>query len=115
MQYNEIIYLINLVKTEDEIGNYIPSSETRKKCFAKRQSVKLGEYYNAIEVGLTPSCEFVIKRLNYNGESELEWNNERYQVIRTVDPKNKFDIVLVCSKRIGITDNYNVSPISAWG
>lgn len=102
MEYNEIIYLINLVKTEDEIGNHIKSSETRKKCYAKKQSVKTSEYYNAVEVGLSPTCEFVIKRLNYTGESELEWNNERYQVIRTIDPKNKFDIVLVCSKKIGI-------------
>ena len=102
MKYSEIIYLINLVKTEDEIGNCLTSSETRNKCYAKRQSVKTGEYYSAVEVGLTPNCEFVIKRLNYNGESELEWNNERYQIIRTIDPKNKFDIVLVCTKRIGV-------------
>ncbi len=102
MEYNEIIYLLNIVKTEDEIGNVIKSSETRNKCYAKKQSVKTGEYYNAVEVGLTPNCEFVIKKLNYNGEEELEWQNERFQVIRTIDPKNKFDIVLVCAKRIGV-------------
>lgn len=102
MEYSEIIYLLNLVKTEDEIGNFIKSSETRNKCYAKRQSVKTGEYYNAVQIGLSPNCEFVIKRLNYSGEEELEWNNERYQIIRTIDPKNKFDIVLVCSKKIGV-------------
>ena len=102
MEYSEIIYLINLVETEDEIGNFIKSSETRNKCYAKKQSVKTSEYYNAVEVGLSPTCEFVIKKLNYNGEDELEWNDERYQVIRTIDPKNKYDIVLVCSKRIGV-------------
>ncbi len=102
MNYSEIIYLIKQVKYMDDIGNYLPSSETKQKCYAKKQSVKIGEYYSAIEVGLTPNCEFVIKRLNYNGESELEWNNERYQVLRTIDPKNKFDIVLVCSKKIGV-------------
>lgn len=102
MEYSEIIYLISLVKTEDEIGNIINSSETNKKCYAKKQSVKTNEFYSAVEVGLTPSAEFVIKRLNYDGEEELEWNNERYQVIRTIDPKNKFDIVLVCARKIGI-------------
>ena len=102
MEYSEIIYLISLVKTEDEIGNIIKSSETSNKCYAKKQSVKTNEFYSAVEVGLTPSCEFVIKRLNYNGEEEVEWNNERYQVIRTIDPKNKFDIVLVCARKIGI-------------
>lgn len=102
MEYSEIIYLINLVKTEDEIGNIIDSSETRIKSYAKKQSVKTNEFYSAVEVGLTPSCEFVIKRLNYNGEPEIEWNNERYMVIRTIDPKNKFDIVLVCARKIGV-------------
>lgn len=103
MEYSEIIYLITEVKREDEIGNTIPSSYASKKCYAKKQSVRQNEFYSAVEVGLTPSVEFVIKRLNYNGEQEVEWNNTRYQVIRTVDPKNKFDIVLVCARKIGVT------------
>ena len=102
MKYSEIIYLINLGKEEDAIGNIITSSESRFKSYAKKQSVKLNEFYSAVEVGMTPSCEFVIKRLNYHGEEELEWNNERYQIMRTVDPKDKFDIVLVCGKKIGV-------------
>ena len=102
MQYSEIIYLINIVKEEDEIGNILSSSETMNKCYAKKQSIRTNEFYNAVEIGLKPTCEFVIKRLNYSGETELVWNNKRYQIIRTVDPKNKFDIVLICSKKIGI-------------
>ena len=102
MEYSEIIYLMSEVLEEDEIGNTITSSSTSNKCYAKKQSVRTNEFYNASMVGLTPSCEFIIKRLNYNGESELEWNNDRYEIIRTIDPKNKFDIVLVCSKKIGV-------------
>lgn len=102
MEYTEIIYLISKVKGEDDIGNITSSSETSKKCYAKKQSIRTNEFYNAIEVGITPSVEFVIKRLNYNSEEEIEWNGDRYSIIRTADPKNKFDIVLVCSKKIGI-------------
>lgn len=102
MQYSEIIYLISQRKEEDEIGNIISSSDSFIKCYAKKQSLRTNEFYSAVEIGLTPTCEFVVKRLNYNGEEELEWNNERYQIIRTIDPKNKFDIVLVCSRKIGI-------------
>jgi SPP1 family predicted phage head-tail adaptor len=102
MDYSEIIYLISYEKTEDDIGNQLSSSPLLKKCYAKKQSVKTSEYYNAVAVGMNPSAEFVIKRLNYNGEIELKWNNEIYSVNRTVDPKNKFDIVLVCSKKIGV-------------
>lgn len=102
MQYQEIIYLISKVEGVDDIGNDVSTSETKKKCYAKAQSVKTNEFYSAVEVGLTPSMEFVVKRLNYNGEDEIEWNGTRYSVIRTIDPKNKFDIVLVCSKKIGV-------------
>lgn len=102
MEYSEIIYLIKLVKEEDDIGNVISSLETKTKCYAKKQSLRTNEFYSAVEVGLTPSCEFVIKKLNYNGQEEIEWNKERYQVIRTIDPKNKFDIVLICARKIGI-------------
>ena len=102
MEYSEIIYLINLVKEADSIGNIVSTSESQVKCYAKKQSVKTNEFYSAVGVGLTPSAEFVIKRLNYDGQEELEWNNERFQVIRTIDPKNKFDIVLVCARKIGI-------------
>lgn len=102
MEYSEIIYLINETREEDAIGNVVASSSSRTKCYAKKQSLRTNEFYNATQVGLTPSCEFVIKRLNYNGETELEWQNTIYSVIRTVDPKNKFDIVLVCSKKMGL-------------
>ena len=105
MDYSEIIYLLNETITEDEIGNTISSSNTSTKCYAKKQSVRTNEFYNATMTGLTPSCEFVIKRLNYNGEDTIKWNNQLYSVIRTIDPKNKFDIVLVCSRKIGIKED----------
>lgn len=104
MEYQEIIYLVSNTKEEDEIGNIITSSFQLNKIYAKKQSVRTNEFYSAVETGLTPSIEFVIKRLDYDGQTELEWNNKRYSVIRTVDPKNKFDIVLVCARKIGINE-----------
>lgn len=105
MEYTEIIYLRKEAITKDDIGNTISSLTSSNKCYAKKQSIRTNEFYNATMTGLTPSCEFVIKRLNYNGESELEYNNEIYSVIRTIDPKNKFDIVLVCSRKIGVNQS----------
>lgn len=108
MEYQEIIYLVNKVLEEDEIGNVKTSSFTLTKRYAKRQSVRTNEYYSAVETGLTPSVEFVMKRLDYDGQMELDYNNKRYMVIRTIDPKNKYDIVLVCARKIGI-NNVQVS------
>ena len=104
MEYQEIIYLVNEIQEEDDIGNSISSSFQLAKRYAKMQSVRTNEFYSAVETGLTPSVEFVMKRLDYNGQLELEWNNKRYSIIRTVDPKNKFDIVLVCARKIGVNE-----------
>lgn len=104
MEYSEIIYLQSQTMEKDDIGNTIPSSTISNKCYAKKQSVRTNEFYNATMTGLTPSCEFIIKKLNYKGETELLWNNTLFEIIRTVDPKNKFDIVLVCAKKIGIKE-----------
>lgn len=102
MEYTEVIYFITKITEEDDIGNNVSSSETSRKCYAKTQSVRTNEFYNAVENGYNPSIEFVIKKLNYNNEEEIKYNNERYSIIRVVEPKNKFDIVLVCSKKIGV-------------
>lgn len=102
MEYTEIIYLVSKVLEEDEIGNVKTSSFTLTKRYAKKQSVRTNEYYSAVESGLTPSVEFVMKRLDYDGQMELDYNNKRYVVIRTIDPKNKYDIVLVCARKMGI-------------
>lgn len=102
MEYSEIIYLVSKTLEEDDIGNITTSSFQLTKRYAKKQSVRTNEYYSAVESGLTPSVEFVMKRLDYDGQMELEYNNKRYMVIRTIDPKNKYDIVLVCARKIGI-------------
>lgn len=102
MEYSEIIYLYSETIGEDEVGNQISTLSQPNKSYAKKQSVRTNEFYNATMNGLTPSMEFVIKRLNYSGETLVEWNNTLYEVIRTIDPKNKYDIVLVCAKKIGI-------------
>lgn len=104
MEYTEIIYLVSNTKEEDEIGNIITSSFQLTKRYAKKQSVRTNEFYSAVETGLTPSVEFVMKRLDYDGQMELDWNRQRYSVIRTIDPKNKYDIVLVCARKIGVNE-----------
>ena len=106
MEYSEIIYLVSKTIEEDAIGNVITSSFKLTKRYAKKQSVRTNEYYSAVETGLTPSIEFVMKRLDYDGQMELDYDNKRYSVIRTIDPKNKFDIVLVCARKIGINEEH---------
>lgn len=104
MEYTEIIYLVEKKKSEDNIGNVLFSDKLSEKIYAKKQNVKTNEYYNAVAVGKNPTVEFAIKKINYSNEAELDWNDERYSIIRTVEPKNKFDIVLICEKKIGVSN-----------
>ena len=105
MEYTEVIYLITKTEGVDDIGNHISTSETSKKSYAKKQSVKTSEFYNALIAGYKPTVELVIKSSNYSGEKELKWNNQRYSIIRTIDPKNKFDIVLICEPKTGVNNS----------
>ena len=102
MEYTEIIYLIDEKIIEDDVGNILSSSISSKKKYAKKQSVRSNEFYNAVKVGITPTIEFVMKRFDYNSEQEVDWNHKRYSVIRTADPNNKFDIVLICTEKLGV-------------
>ena len=101
MQYTEILYLISKTESKDEIGNII-FSEQEKKVYAKKNKVGSKEFYNAAAVGIVPTAELQIKLSNYNGETEVKYNERRYSVIRTV-PINRMDIILV----IGIKQGAN--------
>ena len=51
MEYTEIIYLMRRSVELDDIGNNISSNfETRFKCYAKKQSVRTNEFYNATQI-----------------------------------------------------------------
>lgn len=102
MEYSEIIYLLSETTEFDDIGNSVASSVVSSKCYAKKQSIRTNEFYSAANAGYKLTCEFIIKRLNYNNQRELIWNGKHYDIVRTTDPKNKFDIVLICSEKIGV-------------
>ena len=100
MEYTEKLTLIGITTSQDEIGN-ITSTETETEVFAKPNVVGTREFYNAMMVGIKPQAELQIRKLNYSGQEEVEYNGVRYSVIRTI-PKGKFDIVLVIGQKQGV-------------
>ena len=100
MLYTEILYLIKQTQTQDNIGNII-TEESKSKVYAYKKSVATKEYYTAVSVGITPTAEFQLRLSNYNNETEVEHNNIRYSVIRTI-PKGRTDIVLVVGIKQGV-------------
>ena len=100
MKYTEILYLIKQTNYQDEIGNVI-HNEQQNKVYAKKNVVGSKEFYNAVAVGITPTAELQIKKLNYNDEEEAIYNNKRYFVIRTI-PKGTNDLILVLGIKTGV-------------
>lgn len=100
MEYTEIIYLVKKIDSSDLVGNLI-SEESFTKCYAKEKVVGTKEFYNAVSVGITPTAELKIKRLNYSNEEELIWNDKRYSIVRTL-PIGNMDMILVLSEKQGV-------------
>lgn len=106
MKYTEVIYLLKKNLISDDIGNnYYDNSSNKKKVYAFMQKVGTNEFYNALAVGLKPSYEFRIRLSNYNNETQVEYNNQVYDVIRTIPDKRNNEIVLVLGLKIGINDD----------
>lgn len=101
MEYTREITLVKLTNIQDSIGQVV-QTETQRNIMAKESYVGTKEFYSALSVGLKPSSELIIRKIDYDNETELIFNGIRYSVIRTLT-KGAFDIVLV----IGIKEGNN--------
>jgi len=81
MRFKDVIYLISVTITEDEIGNQI-ETPVERMVYANEYSVSANEYYNAAVVGLRPSKTFEIYSFEYQNEGKLKHNNVLYRIIR---------------------------------
>lgn len=96
--YNHELTLIKQIETEDELGNQI-YEEKPTTVLCKFKSIGRNEFYSASTAGLKPEKVFVIHGYEYNQESLVEFEGERYSVVRTYT--NDFEeIELVCGRKI---------------
>lgn len=82
MTYDHELTLIKHGWVEDDIGGQIPV-ETRTTILCQVKSVSRAEFYGAAQAGLRPAIVFVIHECEYSGEQEVEFEGDRYKVIRT--------------------------------
>lgn len=75
------IFLISEAKTQNEIGEWI-SAETKRQVYANLQSVTASEWFNASQIGLAPEYRFTMFGPDYNGESVVEYNGDRFAIYR---------------------------------
>ena len=79
---DDVIYLIS--ENPEAHGVFASTTETKKQCYCRVESVSRSEFYRARENGIEPELVFVLSEYaDYNGEKIVEHNGKRYRVIRT--------------------------------
>lgn len=79
-------------------GVFEPVTETLREVAAESRSVGMQETYTAMSQGLRPSVSFKLALAeDYQNEKELEWNGERYRILRTYRAGD--GIELTCERR----------------
>jgi len=94
MLFMDVISLITVTTTENELGDTIEVS-TERQVFADKQSVRQSEFYQAAATGLRPELMFVVRSIDYQGETRLKYNDKEYNIIRTYDKDGELT-ELVC-------------------
>lgn len=80
---NELLTLIQTDVSVDEYGDR-STAEAPRYVFAQLSSIGQKEFYQAQAVGLQPELKFVLADyLDYNGEQLVEYNGQRYRILRT--------------------------------
>lgn len=82
MRHNQIIKLISVKITDDDIGNQVETPSERQ-IFANQFYVSSSEFYNAAVTGLKPEKMFEIYSWEYKGEGKLKHDGVTYRIIRT--------------------------------
>jgi SPP1 family predicted phage head-tail adaptor len=84
MLFKDVISLITITTTENELGDTI-EVPTERQVFADKQSIRQSEFYQAAATGLRPELMFVVRSIDYNQEPKLKHGDKTYTIIRTYD------------------------------
>lgn len=97
--FNKVIYLVQETYVEDDIGQMIPT-QSFKEVFAKTKSIGQQEFYLAGQSKLKPELCFIVRQMEYSGETKLKYNNKIYSIYRTYFIKNEM-VELYCQLKVG--------------
>lgn len=87
LQFITPIYLITNITGINEIGDKT-NSISKRKIYAAISSVRQSEFYQAQSIGAKPEVLLVVRKIEYKNEMCIEYNNEKFNVLRTYDKNN---------------------------
>lgn len=95
---NDVLTLITVQYGVDDYGDST-TTETRRDVFCRVASIGQKEFYQAHAVGLQPEIKFILPDyLEYNGESVVEYEEQRYRTLRTYRAGQEME--LVCYREV---------------
>lgn len=101
MDRSAVITLVSESMTQDAYGVWRSSEETRD-VFCQVDSVTRAEFFDGGRNGLNPEFKFTMFFGDYEGESIVEYNGNRYGVYRTYYSRK--DVVELYVERKGGTN-----------
>jgi len=76
------LVLVDTVTSVNSVG--IPVlTETKTTVWADKLSVKRAEHYAANAAGIRVDIVFSVNADDYTGQTEVEWNSTKYNVVRS--------------------------------
>lgn len=82
MRMDEQLVLVDTVTSVNSVG--IPVlTETKTTVWADKLSAKRAEHYAANAAGIRVDIVFSVNADDYTGQTEVEWNSTKYNVVRS--------------------------------
>ena len=82
MRMDEQLVLVDTVTSVNSVG--IPVlTETKTTVWADKLSAKRAEHYVANAAGIRVDIVFSVNADDYTGQTEVEWNSTKYNVVRS--------------------------------
>lgn len=97
MLWRDTVDLITTVQTQNSFGEYVDGTLSKRTVFANKKSIRQSEFYQAHAQGIRPEVMFVVRSIDYDNETRLEYNSQVYFIVRTYS-KNDEIVELICSR-----------------
>ena len=97
MRMDEQLVLVDTVTSVNSVG--IPVlTETKTTVWADKLSAKRSEHYAANSAGIRVDIVFSVNADDYTGQTEVEWNSTKYNVVRSY-ASGRGRVELTCALR----------------
>ena len=93
--WRDVGYLVTETHTTNSMKDIV-TTETQRKVFCNKKSIRQTEFYQAAATALRPELMFEVRTADYSDEAKFKFGAKTYNIIRTYDKDGEIT-ELVCS------------------